>query len=74
MPSAGLELPTFGTKGQIVTTRPLRHVEVESSNLRVNLELVFCLVILLLQQRFYYASFEYCGPVFYCLFRLAYYL
>ena len=44
MPSAGLELPTFGTKGQIVTTRPLRHVEVECLNLRVNSQLVFCLV------------------------------
>ena len=39
MPSAGLELPTFGTKGQLVTTRPLRHVEVNLVNLRVNLQL-----------------------------------
>ena len=44
MPSAGLDPPTFGTKGQIVTTRPLRHVEVECLNLRVNSQLVFCLV------------------------------
>ena len=39
MPGAGLELPTFGTKGQLVTTRPLRHVEGNCVNLRVNLQL-----------------------------------
>ena len=57
----GIEPMTFWTRGQhVVPELCLGLVKLFDFNL-VDLQLVFCLLWLLLQQREYYSSFEYCS-------------